>query len=50
MSDFEMFICCLLIPAAYVLTYIAGKYDVIGIVIKMFEEKIEDLKKDEAEQ
>lgn len=47
MSDFETLLCCLLIPVAYVLTYIAGKYDILGLVIRMLEEKVKEYKERE---
>ena len=41
MTEFENFIACLLIPVAYVLTYIAGKYNLLHIICKMLEERVE---------
>ena len=41
MTNFEMFICCLLVPIAYVLIYIAGKYDLIMLICKMLQEQCE---------
>ena len=41
MTDFEMFLCCLLVPVAYVLIYIAGKYDLIMLICKMLQEYCE---------
>jgi hypothetical protein len=38
-NDFEYLLCALLIPIVYVLTYIAGKYDLLGIICRMLEEK-----------
>lgn len=35
MSIFEIVLLCLLIPAAYVVVYIAGKYDILGRLIVM---------------
>ena len=48
MSDFELFIACLLAPIIYILTYIAGKYDILKLICKMLEEefkKIEERRK-----
>ena len=39
MTDFEMFLCCLLIPIVYVLTYIAGKYNLINLICQMLAEQ-----------
>jgi hypothetical protein len=39
MNTFEIILCCLVIPIAYVLFYIAGKYDVLAIVCDMLSEK-----------
>jgi hypothetical protein len=41
MTYFEILLCCILIPIAYVLIYIAGKYDILGRLIEMLEEKTE---------
>lgn len=51
MTTFEQLICCLLIPIEYVLIYIAGKYDFIGLVCRMLEEKTKELeaKKDDSD-
>lgn len=38
MNDFEMIMCCLLVPVAYVLIYIAGRYNVLALVCKALEE------------
>ena len=45
MTDFEYIIGCLLIPVAYVLVYIAGKYDFIGLLCQMLEEKAKEMEK-----
>ena len=42
MSDFEMMLTCLLVPVSYVLIYIAGKYDVLNLICKMLEEKVNE--------
>lgn len=39
MTDFELFMACLLIPAAYVVIYIAGKYDMLALICKMCERR-----------
>ena len=44
MNDFEIVLMCLLIPIAYVVTYIAGKYDILSLVMKMLQEKVEEMK------
>ena len=41
MTDFEMILCCLLVPVAYVLIYIAGKYDLIMLICKILQEYCE---------
>ena len=41
MSNFEIVLCCILIPVAYVLIYIAGKYDILGRLIEALQEKCE---------
>ena len=42
MTDFEEILCCVLIPIAYVISYIAGKYDILTLVCKMLEEKAKE--------
>ena len=42
MSEFEYIMACLLIPIVYVVTYIAGKYDLITLICKMLERKCEE--------
>lgn len=42
MTDFELLLACLLIPAAYVVIYIAGKYDMVTLICKMFERKCKE--------
>ena len=49
MSDFESFIMCLLIPIVYVVTYIAGKYDILGQACKALEEKAKELSEKEGD-
>lgn len=39
MSDLELLLACLMIPAAYVIIYIAGKYDMVTMICKMLESK-----------
>lgn len=41
MSNFETVLCCALIPVAYILIYIAGKYDILNRVIESLQEKCE---------
>lgn len=38
MNDIEMFLFCMLVPAAYVLIYIAGRYNVLALVCKALQE------------
>ena len=49
MTDFEYILLCLLIPVAYVVTYIAGKRDILGQVCQAIEEKVEELKQKDGE-
>lgn len=44
MNDFEMLLCCLLVPIAYVLIYIAGRYNVLALVCKALQEWAESLR------
>ena len=46
MSDFEYFLMCILIPIVYVLTYIAGKYDILSVICKILEEKAKKYKEE----
>ena len=43
MSDLEIVLLCLIIPVSYVLTYIAGKYDLLKLVANMLQEELEKL-------
>ena len=45
MTDFEMFLCCLIIPVAYILTYIAGKHDLLLVIGIMLDEKLNEFSK-----
>lgn len=38
MSNLETIMCCIVIPVAYALFYIAGKYDILAVVCGMLEE------------
>ncbi len=49
MTDFEMILACLLIPAAYVCIYIAGKYDMIALICKMFERRWREIERERKE-
>ena len=49
MKDFEYLLMCFLVPVMYVMTYIAGKYDLLSILCKMLEEKAEKIKEDKHE-
>jgi len=49
MSDFEMFIACLIIPIAYIITYIAGKYDILYQICKMLESSLKRIIEQENE-
>lgn len=44
MSNFETVLCCILIPVTLVLTYIAGKEDILAQLIEMLEEKANELR------
>ena len=44
MSEFEHVLLCFLIPIAYIVTYIAGKYDVISQICWMLEESFKKYK------
>lgn len=44
MVNFETALFCLLVPIMYVLTYIAGKYDLLYLICKMLEEKCKEYK------
>ena len=39
MTDFELFLACLLIPAAYAVIYIAGRYNMLDLICQMLERK-----------
>lgn len=41
MSESENILVCLLVPIVYVLTYIAGKYDVLSVICMILAEKAE---------
>lgn len=41
MLDYEYMLVCLMIPAAYVIIYIAGKYDIITLFLDGLAEKLE---------
>lgn len=47
MSDFEMAVLCLLIPIAYVVIYIAGKYDILYQICKILEKNMQRIKDEE---
>lgn len=47
MTDFETVLACLLIPVAYVLIYICGKYDILSLIAKTLQQKVEELNKKE---
>ena len=46
MTDFEQLLIGLLVPCFYVIIYIAGKYDILGLVCKMLEERWTEYKKE----
>ena len=50
MSDFELLLACLLIPMAYVVVYIAGKYDMLDLICKMLERRWKEIKEKENEK
>ena len=39
MNDFETILMCFLVPIVYIVTYIAGKYDILTLICQMFEEE-----------
>ena len=41
--DFETVLLCILIPTAYILAYIAGKNDLLGMIGRMIEETVKEL-------
>ena len=49
MSEFELVLICLIIPAVYVLTYIAGKYDLLQVIANMLHEELDKLNEREDE-
>ena len=49
MTEFEYIIACLLIPMAYAVIYIAGKYDVLALIAKYLAKKAEELNRKETE-
>lgn len=49
MSDLEIVLLCLIIPVSYVLTYIAGKYDLLQVIANMLHEELEKLNEREDE-
>lgn len=49
MNDFEMFIACLIIPIAYIVTYIAGKYDILYQICKLLESSLKRIREKENE-
>lgn len=44
MTSFETILCCILIPAAFVLVYIAGKNDILNLVGEMIKDATNELK------
>lgn len=40
MTDLEFVMCCVLIPVAFIVTYVAGKRDVLGLFCEMLQEKV----------
>lgn len=42
MSEFEYVLVAFLVPVVYVLTYIAGKYDLLALICNMLQEKLEE--------
>lgn len=43
MTDLETILMCALIPVVYVVTYMAGKYDLLGQLAQMLQEKTASL-------
>ena len=42
MTDFELFLACLLIPAVYAVIYMAGKYDILALICESIESKCKE--------
>ena len=40
--NYENILICFLIPLVYILTYIAGKYDILNLICKMLEENCKE--------
>lgn len=49
MTDFEMFFACLIVPIAYIVTYIAGKYDILYQICKLLESSLKRIREQENE-
>lgn len=47
MADFEYLLVALLIPALYVMVYIAGKYDLLALICKMLEERLKEIEEEQ---
>lgn len=39
MNNFEAVLMCFLVPIVYIVTYIAGKYDILTLICQMLEEE-----------
>lgn len=44
MTTFETILCCILIPVAFVLVYIAGKNDILNLIGEMIKDATDELK------
>lgn len=43
MTDFEIMLTVLIVPAAYLIIHIAGKYDILALIPEMPQQKTKDL-------
>ena len=44
MTEFETLMTCIIVSIGLVFTYLAGRIDFLNVVVKMFEEKAEQMK------
>lgn len=46
MTEFETIMTCIVVSFALAFTYLAGRIDFLNMVVKMFEEKAEQMKEE----
>ena len=46
MTEFETIMTCIVVFFALAFTYLAGRIDFLNVVVKMFEEKAEQMKEE----